>query len=1006
MIKKYLKFLLVPILFISLGTMALAIRDVTPAKPIVNPVTQTLYVVDNTVPQIKVYGWTSATWSNAGISPIALATGSKCYGMAVNSAGTKLYISVSAGSASNVIFYNLDGSGLPTGGAIALTGAPWFSNSSPAGMALDESRNRLYVADKGSYSLRIFDISTDTYVKRITSTTPYFDVVALSDKVYVSNKSATGRIDMYTYSGSDLTLGTPITGISYPTYMKAVNGNLYVAVQGSDGVDIKVYNTADNSVVGSVKNGAVTASYGWTGFDITSDGTWLVYKRSLDSFETSNKLYKIKISDISDPVNPVTATEIGTVNKSDGAALSFDRTKAALSDSLYGSLYIVGDTGLGNHKPANPNPADIKQMNTDDDSIITTGGTAHGNQIKVSFTISDSDGDPLTPIVQYRPVGNIDPSATVTVDLPVVNNTSSPVTVTATLPASGVFDNGGYKWRVAAKDAQLQSAWLEYNDFSNMSNPDFVINTASGSFEIQWTSPTNGATGVAVNTPIVVKFTRPVNTSSFSMTIAPNVALTYSWSEGNSRVTAMHAANFAVSQPYNVTVAAQDTNGNALTGPNTFSFTTSPTTNTAPYIIQTYPTDGATAVFVDDSIVITFSQAINPATLQYTSTPDPTGWNVSWNGTSTVATLKHNNFSATTGYSFEVTAATGANGVSLVQGPPPNPFHFTTGPGGKPILNQNIKRDSDTSGGSVTITWDTNPAGSGVDIYTLTCTYDVGSDNYTSYYTTDPSKWTKTDDNVTIGTKTFQNRVGQGTAEYYKIVLHGATLQSSDLNKADVLGKFDIAVGPSETQPNRFFVSVPLVPIAPKTSALADMFGTQVTDGDSILTFNMNKDVISGSTYSGGTWAAFTGVPAVSSINLGRCYGYLTQTAKFISVIGSLPTTANALNLTGGWDQTNDRPAVAEWISNAFPALVRIQDSGLTDATSKGTSPLDAGTVYQFTSNADLIVSNDSGITYNSVTGWLNGSGNPSTFYLIPGKGFMLTEPKKATFTWTQPVPY
>jgi len=1011
MIKKYFKYLSILLLLIALGTMAQAVRDVTPVKPVLNPVNQTLYMVDNshTPAGILVFAYTGANW-NPSYTTIPLPTGEKAYGMAINSTGTKLYISLSPiniNYQAAVIYYNLDASGVPTGSPVT-TSVTWPSGSSPAGMALDESINRLFVADRANGGLVVIDTSTDSFVRFVTypNASPHFNVAISGGKIYVSNKAASGKIMVYSYSGNadDLAYSTIITGMVYPTYLKVAGDKLYVAVHGNDGVDIIVYNLSDtSSPFGSVLNAAVTTSYGWTAFDVSQDGAYLYYKRALNSAETSNKLYKIKTVDITVNANATEAPVNATINKCDGLVLSFDRAKVALTDSYYGTCQLIPNTTIGPLAPKEIDTSTMKQLDPNNlDAELNQGDTAKGTSVKMTFTVEDPAGATVTPIVRYR----ITPTG---IDWTTVEGTPVPSGSTAaiTIPASGGLADGNYEWEAAAKNATgLMTSWADYKGGANV---DFKINSL---FKIESTSPADAEINVALNQPIVIIFNHAVDKNTFTFNLTPTAGnLSYTWSSGDTRVMVSHSQNFSLSTPYTGTVNAKDTGGKSLTGKNTFSFTTSSDPNhLAPYIVSTVPADGDQNVVLNQPIVINFSLPIDQASFGYTPTPALTNATSTWNASSTQVTINHDNFNASSDYSIEVLATTkssGPNALPLVPGAA-NPFAFKTGTTTQPIVyNTGIKRDADTVGSSVTISWQMNPAGSSVDIYTLTCTYDIALDNYSSYYTTDPIKWTNATIGGTINTSyTFQNRVGQGTAEYYKIIPHGTTLKSSDLNKADVLGKFDIAVGPSDTQPNRFFASVPLVPIAPKTSALADVFGTQTTDGDSVLTFNMNKDVIAGSTITGGNWAAFPGVPAVSSIDLGRCYGYLTQTAKFISVIGSLPTTANALNLTGGWDATNDRAAVAEWIAPAYPALVPIANAGLTDATSKGTSPLDSGTIYQFTSNADLISSNDTGMTYDSTTGWLNASGQPATFKLIPGKGFMLNEPKKTAFSWTEPVPY
>ncbi|MDD5593434.1 MAG: IPT/TIG domain-containing protein [Candidatus Margulisbacteria bacterium] len=326
-----------------------------------------------------------------------------------------------------------------------------------------------------------------------------------------------------------------------------------------------------------------------------------------------------------------------------------------------------------------------------------------------------------------------------------------------------------------------------------------------------------------------------------------------------------------------------------------------------------------------------------------------------------------------------------------------------TATAGGAITDLNIVRDGDTPNSSVTVSWKTNPA-----LHAPVKIYVTKNGAFTTNAAAD---WTLVANPVIItkgdlDTYTDTNQVGNGTAKYYKILPSTSTLANSDL-ASGVIGKFDLSVGPSDAEPDKLFISLPLFPIAPKTNSIADVLGAQVSEGDGILAFNMNKDVVTGSLYSAGVWSAFPGVPAINTVDPGRAYGYLTTTSKFITIVGKVLDTDNAaISLTGGWDNVANQAAIAEWIGNAYPMPVTISNVGLTNATTQGTDPTNAGTVYQFNANADLLNGID-GMAVNTTGGWMNGTLiNPSTLQLVPGRGYMLNEPVKATFNWAQPKPY
>src|SRR3990167_314687 len=209
MIKRMLTLLL--ILTFVIGGLIIraeaALPDITPANSLVNPVFGTLFVVHNASPSPKIITFRVSddpspilVRINYGLTDFP--TGSKIYGTAVSSNGRTLYVSINNGSASAVRSYSLDENGRPfTSAYTTYTGAYWPSYSSPAGLAANSSLNRLYVADKGTGRIRVFNTATNQWVKDATYTaaSPHFGIAYSSNRIYVSNKSAAGKIMVYSY---------------------------------------------------------------------------------------------------------------------------------------------------------------------------------------------------------------------------------------------------------------------------------------------------------------------------------------------------------------------------------------------------------------------------------------------------------------------------------------------------------------------------------------------------------------------------------------------------------------------------------------------------------------------------------------------------------------------------------------------------------------------------------------------------------------------------------------
>jgi hypothetical protein len=103
-----------------------------------------------------------------------------------------------------------------------------------------------------------------------------------------------------------------------------------------------------------------------------------------------------------------------------------------------------------------------------------------------------------------------------------------------------------------------------------------------------------------------------------------------------------------------------------------------------PTITYTSPADGATGVLVNAPLVIAFSEPIDASTYSGFFTPDPAGWDSSWNATMDTITWTHNDYATSTLHTYQVLTANDLNGNPLAAGPVPNPFTFTTNADGTP----------------------------------------------------------------------------------------------------------------------------------------------------------------------------------------------------------------------------------------------------------------------------------------------------------------------------------
>ena len=105
--------------------------------------------------------------------------------------------------------------------------------------------------------------------------------------------------------------------------------------------------------------------------------------------------------------------------------------------------------------------------------------------------------------------------------------------------------------------------------------------------------------------------------------------------------------------------------------------TATSTVTAPPFIANASPADGALGVPVTAPLIVTFSEAMNTGSLQYAVSPDPGGWAATWSPDRKTLTLNHNDWSRPQAYTVTVNARDG-NNESLVQGPVPNPWSFST----------------------------------------------------------------------------------------------------------------------------------------------------------------------------------------------------------------------------------------------------------------------------------------------------------------------------------------
>ena len=134
-------------------------------------------------------------------------------------------------------------------------------------------------------------------------------------------------------------------------------------------------------------------------------------------------------------------------------------------------------------------------------------------------------------------------------------------------------------------------------------------------------SPTNGATGVGVTTPVVVTFSEAVDPTSVATGLTVTVQSPSAQVAGSATVNGA-VATFTPATPWpgstllQVTITGvRDLAGNS-NGFVTSTFTTAAVADTTPpTVLSVVPADGTTAIGPNATVVLTFSESLNPATV-------------------------------------------------------------------------------------------------------------------------------------------------------------------------------------------------------------------------------------------------------------------------------------------------------------------------------------------------------------------------------------------------------
>ncbi|HZL67561.1 MAG TPA: Ig-like domain-containing protein [Candidatus Limnocylindrales bacterium] len=294
-------------------------------------------------------------------------------------------------------------------------------------------------------------------------------------------------------------------------------------------------------------------------------------------------------------------------------------------------------------------PSSALALSTLYTATITTGardevGVALANNFVWTFTTGSNPCIPPTVISVTPPNGaaGVCPNTLVTATFSQPMNPATINTTTFTLTGPGTTPVTGVVTYAASTATFTPSSPLAlstlYTATITTGAQDLAGNPLANNYVWTFTTsstpciptvisvtPPNGAVGVCPSTVVTATFSEPmnpdtINTTTFTLTGPGTTPVTGVVSYAASTATFVPSSPLALSTLYTATITtgAQDLAGNPLANNFVWTFTTN-STACAPTVISVAPPDGASGICPNSVVVATFSEAMNPATINTTT---------------------------------------------------------------------------------------------------------------------------------------------------------------------------------------------------------------------------------------------------------------------------------------------------------------------------------------------------------------------------------------------------
>ena len=352
--------------------------------------------------------------------------------------------------------------------------------------------------------------------------------------------------------------------------------------------------------------------------------------------------------ELTGPESPTTPTDVvATLASTTSATITW--TPSPLNDGVISYFIYRNGTQVGESTTTSFTDTGLAQQTTYVYSVAANckGGTVSDRSVETAqSTVTTVDITPPT-VVSTIPVNGATGvsragTATVTFSEPMDPNTITTANFNIRVSASGTILAGTVTYNATTRVAEF----VPSSPLPNLTQltvtvttgvKDLAGNAMASAFTASWTtadqegpsvvlSPANGATGVSPNVAITATFSEAVDASTVNTTnltlrvtsSGTNVPGTLTYNATTRVATFTPSAPLAQSTSYTFSVnGVRDTQGNTMTGPVTAAFTTGDLT--APTVAGVVPTSDAIGIATNTTVQVTFSEAMNAATINSTN---------------------------------------------------------------------------------------------------------------------------------------------------------------------------------------------------------------------------------------------------------------------------------------------------------------------------------------------------------------------------------------------------